>query len=332
MKRIATVLALVLALAGAFLLGRMQLPAPALESEPQPLPDEVAAAWANVHAAPSDPNAWAQLGDVQSAAGDLISAEHAYLTAIRMGGDNALAYARLGFLHYAKQEDDRALAYLDEAKQRGASVPMLDFTIDALRSRNAHAEAEPIENAEVKRVDDAGIDPLDAGASEPDASVEEEPQLAEKRIDEPEIAHVAPPDPSPVQVRPPDGQCSIPAQRIEQGRTYVVPVAVYGHWANLIIDTGASITVVTKEFADAVRLPRDRSAVVRAITANGRVEFETAIVPDVVLADRVAQNVRVAVCDSCEGVADGLLGLDLVAAFGLRLDLANAVIHFADCD
>jgi hypothetical protein len=52
-----------------------------------------------------------------------------------------------------------------------------------------------------------------------------------------------------------------------------------------------------------------------------------------VLANRVAENVRVAICESCvESVADGLLGLDLVAAFGMRLDLANATVHFADCE
>jgi hypothetical protein len=327
MKRAAIAVLFVLAIAAAFAVGRMQQPSTVVQQHPEPLPDEVARAWAGVHGAANDPNAWAELGDAQAAAGDLLGAEHAYLTAIRMGGDNGLAYARLGFLHYAKNEDDRALAYLDEAKQRGANVPMLDFTIGALKS--GHAEAKPLENTEVKRVADAGIDPPDASAEE-DAAVPIEPQVDPEP--EPEIARVAPP-PEPIPERSlPDGRCSLPVQRIEQGRTYVVPIIVYGHWAHLIIDTGASITVLTERYADAVRLPRDPSAIVRAITANGRVDFETAIVPDVVLADRVARNVRVAVCDSCETMADGLLGLDLVAAFGLRLDLANATIHFADCD
>jgi hypothetical protein len=319
MRRVLAVLAIGLALAGAFVLGQRMQPPPGPSQAEAPA-DELARAWTRVHATPSDPNGWAELGDAQSAAGDLIAAEHSYLTAIRMGGDNALAYARLGFLHYAKQEDDRALAFLDEAKRRGSDAPMLDFTIEALKSR--HAEPEPIETA-VRRTEDAGIDPLDAG--EEDAYVPEEPAVPPPP--EQKIAHVDPPPPIH------DGACSIPATRIEQGRTFVVPVAVYGHWANLIIDTGASITVVTRSFAEAVRLPRDPNAVIRAITANGRVEFGTAVVPEVVLANRVAENVRVAICEACvESVADGLLGLDLVAAFGMRLDLTNATVHFADCE
>ena len=321
MRRVLAALLIALALAGAFLLGRLELDRPrATNGAPAPA-DELAAAWARVHAQPSDPNAWSELGDAQSAAGDLVAAEHSYLTAIRMGGDNALAYARLGFLHYERGEDDRALALLLEAKKRGASVAMLDYTIDALEKRDA--KAEKIE-APIKRAQDAGI--AEPQQQELDASVA--PPPPEQMIAE-QIEPSSPPPPPPTH----DGVCSIPVQRLAQGRTFVVPIAVYGHWANLIIDTGASITVVTRSFADAVRMPRDPNAVVRAITANGRVEFGTAIVPEVVLANRVAENVRVAVCDDCvESVADGLLGLDLVAAFGMRLDLANETVHFADCE
>jgi hypothetical protein len=318
-RRVVQLLLIAAAIAAAFLLGRR-----AQQPDPSVPIDETARAWDRVHSTPNDPAGWSNLGDAQANAGDLVGAEHAYLTAIRMGGDNALAYARLGFLHYERGEDDRALALLVEAKQRGASVPMLEYTIDALKKRDA--KAEPIEEP-IKRAQDAGIAEEVARAPELDASVPEpeppEEVIAEQKVIEP------PPPPAPAH----DGVCSIPVQRLAQGRTFVVPIAVYGHWANLIIDTGASITVVTDSFADAVRLPRDPSAVVRAITANGRVEFGTAVVPEVVLANRVAENVRVAVCDDCvESVADGLLGLDLVAAFGMRLDLANATVHFADCE
>lgn len=287
--------------------------------------DPVALAWATVNAAPGDPDAWAALGDAQAAAGDLLAAEHAYLTAIRMGGDNGLAYARLGFILYERREDDRALAMLVEAKRRRAAVPMLDFTIDALRAR--HAEEGPLaDRAVARRPRDAGVSDPDAG--EGDASVPEPP---------PAVAPIeeAPPEPErELEPEPPfDGVCVVPARRIDQGRTFLLGLDVGGTAADLIIDTGASITVVTAELAEAARLPIDRSRVIRAITANGRVDFATAVVPQVVLADRVAENVRVAVCEDCvQSVADGLLGLDLVAAFGLRLDLAEEAVHFADCD
>lgn len=313
MRRALVIVLIGLALVAAYLLGRGQLPGVSPSERPSEPPEEVARSWSRVHDAPSDPNGWAELGDAQSAAGDLVGAEHSYLTAIRMGGDNGLAYARLGFLHYAKNEDDRALALLLEAKRRGAEVPMLDYTIDALRSRDAEPEA--MESAEVKKVDDAGVEPLDAASPSPPPPAAPPPPA------------VPPPPPALA------GECSVPAKRLAEGRTYTVTVALHGYWAELIIDTGASITVVTREFAEAVRLPEDPNASIQAITANGRVELATAVVPEIVLANRVAQNVRVAICDRCvESVADGLLGLDLVAAFGMRLDLSKDAIHFSDCE
>ncbi len=325
MRRAIIALSIAAALIAAFLLGRLPSATDSARSsgvEIDPLSDETGGAWARVHASPSDPGAWAELGDAESAAGDLVAAEHAYLTAIRLGGDNGLAYARLGFLHYERNEDDRALAFLLEARRRGAQVPMLDFTIETLESR--HAEPAEIDRGEVKHAADAGVPASDAG--ETDAYVPK-PEVP----DAPEIAQVSPEPPPP----PPPvyDACTVPAKSIRSGRSYTVELAIYGHWAELIIDTGASVTVLTRAYADAVGLPRDPRASIRAITANGRVELATAIVPQVVLADRVVEDVRVAICDECvESVADGLLGLDLVAAFGLKLDLANGTLHFADCD
>ena len=46
------------------------------------------------------------------------------------------------------------------------------------------------------------------------------------------------------------------------------------------------------------------------------------------------EGAQVAVCqEECvESIADGLFGLDLQAAFDVRLDLRGGVLRFADCE
>lgn len=263
--------------------------------------DPIGAAWSLVHERPKDAAAWAALGEAQAAADQLDSAEHSYRTAILLGGGDGLAYARLGFLLYARGEDGQARALLSEAKRRGADVPMLDYTLKALASSKAPAAGDsPVAVRDEAPAElDAGLAPLDASVTEP---------LRARRI------------------------CTVEAERRGQGHTFLLPVQIGGETARLVIDTGASITLITSDLASRIGVPLDRERIIRAFTANGRADFSTAVLPVVELGGRTAQSTRVAVCSDCvEGFADGLLGLDLQAAFGLELDLGAGEVRFSDC-
>ena len=284
--------------------------------------DRIERAWRRVHAEPRVAEAWIALGDVQAAADQSTGAEHAYRTALRLEGEGGLAYARLGFLLYARGRDDEARALLAEAKRRGARAPMLDHTLDRLRPSTrperaavpTEPDAGPAPVAPSPVVRSASVDagaPLDAGVSG-GAS----PELEE--TDERES-------------RPPE--CALEAVRRGRHGTYVLPVFVDGVASELVIDTGASMTVVTEEMAWRAGLFVDPRRVVRAITANGRVDFPTARVPWFEIGGRVAKDVRVAVCADCvQGYADGLLGLDLLSVLGLEFRLSEGTVHLLDCE
>lgn len=272
-------------------------------------------AWEGVQRAPQDPAAWAALGDAQAAMDEPASAEHSYETAIRIGGPDhrdGPVHARLGFLLYARGEDERALALLEEADRLGADLPMLDETIMELqrRKRDAAREQRAASTAALPTAQPGEAapqpDPIDGGIAtgELDASVD--------------------PGPPPV--------CTVPFVPSDRIGVHRVPVVASGVELLLVFDTGASLTTLTEEAIAKLGVAEDPTQRVRAVTASGRVEFPTAVVGDVTIANRTVRDLRVAICRGCGGTeADGLLGLDVMGALGLELDLKQKRIVFAGC-
>lgn len=273
--------------------------------------DDVAVARAGVLASPTDALAWAALGDAQAAVDQLAAAEHAYETAIRLGARDGHAHARLGFLVYQRGQEARALGLLSAARSAGAQVPMLDYTIATLERSLQPADSAPRDRPLAV---DAG--PLDASGF--DASV----------------VGGRPPPVEPPPLEPDDRICSVPLLRPHGRRTFRVQVAIDGVQALLILDTGASMTVLTSEFASRIGARLDHRRSIRALTANGWTTFASAVVGRVGLGGRVIEDVTVAVCNDCglEDVTDGLLGLDLMAALRVEPVLSTQQLRFADCD
>ncbi|MEQ8280674.1 MAG: aspartyl protease family protein [Deltaproteobacteria bacterium] len=290
-----------------------------------------------VHAAPRDPEAWIALGDAQSNLDEIAAAEHAYRTALRLDPNHADAYARLGFLLFGQGEDAEARRLLAEAKRRGAAAPMLDSALAQLTERPAEAEWAP--PAEVEAAPTAGGEALDAGVTLDASTYAESPEAGSDSGPGPEPG----PGPGPGEESGPGpepgpgpgealGPCDIALTRLPNSRALGIDVTVGGVESRLLFDTGATMTVVTTEIANLMRLQRDPSRRIVARTANGRVVMESGVVDFVHLAGRDVAGTRVAVCEDCtQGVADGLFGLDLVAAFGLTVDPTRRVATFDDC-
>jgi clan AA aspartic protease (TIGR02281 family) len=232
--------------------------------------------------------------------GDVAAAEGLYREAIRQDWNNGQAHARLGFLLYESGRDEEALAHLIHAKTQRADAPMIDFTIAELQRRHAP----------------------DAGAPRPVreiivAPIEEAPAQR-------------PPEPERDASTPFERPCELEAQSTG-GRGIVIELSFAGQPVPLVFDTGASMTVLSEDAAERLRLePGDRR--MNAMTANGRAEFATARAIDVELAGRRVAKLLVAVCTDCMvGHAQGLLGMDLISELGLELDPKTHRIRFSDC-
>ena len=101
--------------------------------------DALAAAWKRAQERPEDPTVWENLGEKQADRNQLEAAKQSFRTAIRLGAADGRAHARLGFILYAQELDAAALELLLDARARGAEVPLLTGTIEALQRKLATA-------------------------------------------------------------------------------------------------------------------------------------------------------------------------------------------------
>jgi clan AA aspartic protease (TIGR02281 family) len=292
--------------AGAIVGQRRGAPPSPVESGPQVRADlegdPLTRAWQQVIGHPRDASAWLLLGDLESEHDEAEAAEHSYRTAVSLlSSSSAQAFARLGFFLYGRGDDTSALPLLVEAKRRGSQDRMLDFTIRAISSRNpqpkpAEAQEEDAGNAPAVDSGSTSPNPIDAGASE------------------------SSPD------------CTLQVTRTRAGGAYLAEAQLNATPAHLLIDTGATVSVLNRELIQQLGASEDPRPM-RVFTASGKTTMTRANIQSFGIGGRTAQNVMVGVCDDCvHGIADGLLGLDLQAMLGIQLELGASRIRFADCD
>jgi len=293
-------------------------------SEVNPGEEVVTQAWERVRREPRSTEAWSALGDAQARVDQIGAAEHSYRTALRLDEHGDGARARLGFLLYGAGRDQEALAQLQRARDDGARLPMLDWTIEQLEG--GQRKPEPVAAASDG-----------APTRVPDASAHDREQADALLSDRASEADRAPPPVDPLELGTrapaPELPCAVEIERSARLGTFRVPVRFDDEIYWMILDTGASITVVTRELVDAVGLEVDTEQPLQAITATGLARFDRTTIPRLTIAERAVEGVTAAVCDDCAGDdAVGLLGLDVQAALGLELRLSQQRAVFVDCE
>ncbi len=108
---------------------------------------------------------------------------------------------------------------------------------------------------------------------------------------------------------------------IPTGNHFVVNAQINGIPVNLMLDTGASITVVKSELIRTAGIPVDHSQLVSLTTANGRAQAPIAHLNQIQLGDQIVLSFKVVVLDLEEltGV-DGLLGMDFLGRYRFTID------------
>ncbi len=127
-----------------------------------------------------------------------------------------------------------------------------------------------------------------------------------------------------------DPGCLMPTEK--RGNAVYVDVNIDGNVAHLVLDTGATHTVVTQEFADAARFEPDPDRQIRARTANGETTMAVVSTGAITIAGRAVSDLPIAICPNCPlNGADGLLGVDVLAALRVQVDLPTGTARFGDC-
>lgn len=135
------------------------------------------------------------------------------------------------------------------------------------------------------------------------------------------------PEPQPAQSQPPiDAPLVIPLR--QQGSHFLVNVVIAGNPALLMLDTGASMSGVTRTFADRhaalVRQPRT----VLLGTAGGTAQGELFTVTSLELGDLVFRQHDMVVFPTTDNNPfDGVLGLDILGKFDFYIDQNEPALH-----
>jgi clan AA aspartic protease (TIGR02281 family) len=108
---------------------------------------------------------------------------------------------------------------------------------------------------------------------------------------------------------------------IPSGNHFFVNAKLNGVPVKLMLDTGASITVIKSELAYTAGIPVDHSHTVTLTTANGRAHAPVAHVKQIQLGNQTIPRFKVVVLDLEEltGV-DGLLGMDFLGRYRFTID------------
>ncbi len=108
---------------------------------------------------------------------------------------------------------------------------------------------------------------------------------------------------------------------IPTGKHFVVNAQINGLPVKLMLDTGASITVIKSELVHTAGIPVDRSHIVTLTTANGRAHAPIAHLNQIQLGNQIVTRFKVVVLDLEEltGV-DGLLGMDFLGRYRFTID------------
>jgi clan AA aspartic protease (TIGR02281 family) len=125
------------------------------------------------------------------------------------------------------------------------------------------------------------------------------------------------------------GRCALPLRSRGRHGTWLVDIVVGRQEASLVFDTGATLTVITRDYALAANIRIDDFNAITVRTANGTTRFSTAVIDELAIGDLVATDIRAAVCDDCgiPGMA-GLLGLDVQRQLRLSLDVNEGVARY----
>ena len=113
------------------------------------------------------------------------------------------------------------------------------------------------------------------------------------------------------------GQIVVPLQK--NGNSIMVDVSVNNVPMRFMLDTGASLTVLSEKAANDIGLSASGSEHVFLHTANGAVRAPIIQIPQVRLGEAVATNLKAAILNNM-GPVQGLLGLNFLNQFDIDID------------
>lgn len=101
--------------------------------------------------------------------------------------------------------------------------------------------------------------------------------------------------------------------------------------ANLLLDTGATITCITEAVAARLKIDLEKTRLVSMGLADGRmVDIHVTKVDSVTVGDRIKSSFEIGILPNFESrdKREGYLGMDFLGGFQYKIDVQNNLIHW----
>ncbi len=119
-----------------------------------------------------------------------------------------------------------------------------------------------------------------------------------------------------------------PIEMTRRNNNFLVKVTVNDRKANLVLDTGASISILRREFAEAVGLSAEGGEKTRFNAVGSQVDVAIVAARSFSVGDITFDDMPVGIAEMPESfAADGLLGMDFLGNFEFSIDQDNEVLN-----
>jgi len=120
----------------------------------------------------------------------------------------------------------------------------------------------------------------------------------------------------------------VPMTRV--ANNFVVPVLINNAPLQLLLDTGASVTVLRPESAYRIGAEPDATGAINLETANGRIRAPLAFVRSLDIGGDTLSELKVAIVElnSLQSV-DGLLGMDVLSRYRVTIDRQHSILRLS---
>jgi len=246
--------------------------------------------------------------------------EECYQNAIQLDSGLAPAYFRLGAIYYrranyelADQEFAKFLENASEADKVAYNIYVYYSLSDVDRLIAAETETDAEHEEAEKTVEVEAEEVTEETPSETETETEEAVYEEESEETSEEVNTI-------VRFLAYDGHI-------------VVPVTLNGiEDAHVLVDTGSSITILSREMAERLDLENKSGKSVTLRTMASDIEADLVMLSSIQVGDLVQNNLAVAVTDLPTRVKadfDGILGMDFMNHYEIRIDNKNQRIIFS---
>ncbi len=283
-----------------------------------------------INDAPNNPDAWLAIGryrlEKAQTAADAVAAVKALRRALALRPDHGPTLLELAYAFHRRGKVAETQDALAQAKKVGSVGPKYKKLVRALSEKTLAARYTQEKRDQERREERRARARLKADLAQARTDLNQERERGEVLAEDNATLRDQATEPKEEE----DGRCDLDVE-VSRSGVLKVEIEFEGTPVKMLVDTGASHTVISRDVFDDLGLELIDQPPVQVKTANGITEMERAEITEVSLAGITTGGLIVGICDGCVKI-NGLLGGELLRRYGVMIDVAERRVSVRECD